>query len=147
MKISRKEFIIRAGAYCGGAYSIIFTAGCSASSGRIIEAVEQNNGEIIIEKSKLKNTGDNLILNIKNFHSKIILIKSGDNAFKALSLMCSHKGCELVAYKNFFECPCHGSEFSIDGEVLKGPASKSLVRFKTKSNNNKTLSILINEYE
>ncbi len=95
----------------------------------------------------MKNIGDRIILEIKNFNSKIILIKAGINEYKALSLMCSHKGCELVAYKNFFECPCHGSEFDIQGNALKWPATEPLVNYKTVINNNKTITILINANE
>ena len=45
-----------------------------------------------------------------------------------LSAACTHAGC--VVHWNGFErcwdCPCHGSQFSPDGEVLNGPASAPL---------------------
>lgn len=147
MKISRKEFIKRTGLYCGGIYSAVLAAGCSASSGQMTEVVEQSAGEVIIDKNKMKKTGDKLILDIKNFSSKIILVRTGNDVYQALSLMCSHKGCELVVYKNFFECPCHGSEFSNDGAALKGPATEPLKKYKTIANKNNTVSIFINELE
>lgn len=145
MKISRKEFIKKAGIYCGGIYSVSLIAGCS-SSNQISEVMEQNGGEVIIDNTKLKNIGDRIILEVKNFNSKIILIKTGINEYRALSLMCSHKGCELVVYNNFFECPCHGSEFDIQGNALKWPATEPLVKYKTIINNN-TITILINVNE
>jgi glycine/D-amino acid oxidase-like deaminating enzyme/nitrite reductase/ring-hydroxylating ferredoxin subunit len=44
------------------------------------------------------------------------------------SATCTHIGC--VVHWNSFEqcwdCPCHGSQFSPDGEVLQGPAFRSL---------------------
>ncbi len=45
MKISRKEFIKKAGIYCGGIYSISLVAGCS-SSYQISEVIEQHSGEV-----------------------------------------------------------------------------------------------------
>ncbi|MFC8271098.1 FAD-dependent oxidoreductase [Streptomyces sp. NPDC057271] len=48
----------------------------------------------------------------------------------AVSAVCTHMGC-LVAFNNAertWECPCHGSRFGVDGEILQGPALKPLER-------------------
>ncbi len=48
------------------------------------------------------------------------------SGFSALSLVCTHLGC-TVERKNYgFECPCHGSEYDANGNVLRGPAQKPL---------------------
>jgi Rieske Fe-S protein len=41
---------------------------------------------------------------------------------------CSHLGCSIAFQKDkgFFECPCHGSRFHLDGTVLRGPAANPL---------------------
>lgn len=44
----------------------------------------------------------------------------------AVSLICTHLGCVVKANSSGFECPCHGSLFSANGAVAKGPAPKSL---------------------
>ena len=46
----------------------------------------------------------------------------------ALNAECSHLGC-IVPWNEFekkFECPCHGSTYDAMGNVLRGPAPKSL---------------------
>ena len=44
----------------------------------------------------------------------------------AVSLVCTHLGCIVKTATDGFECPCHGSRFSADGAVLKGPAPRAL---------------------
>jgi len=39
---------------------------------------------------------------------------------------CGHIGCALKFnhLENIYECPCHGSRYSVDGKLLDGPAVK-----------------------
>lgn len=51
-----------------------------------------------------------------------------DGGILALSRTCTHLGCSVPWYqeKNKFTCPCHGSTFSLTGEVLTAPAPRPL---------------------
>jgi Rieske Fe-S protein len=44
---------------------------------------------------------------------------------------CTHLGCRQKwnQDKGLFECPCHGSEFDLEGRVKRGPANRPLPRF------------------
>ncbi|NUQ62030.1 MAG: Rieske 2Fe-2S domain-containing protein [Pirellulales bacterium] len=44
----------------------------------------------------------------------------------AISLVCTHLGCIVKEAAEGFECPCHGSKFTADGTVTKGPAPTAL---------------------
>jgi menaquinol-cytochrome c reductase iron-sulfur subunit len=48
--------------------------------------------------------------------------------FVIFSPICPHLGCRFnwVGTANKFECPCHGSQFSFEGEHLAGPAPRGL---------------------
>ena len=49
----------------------------------------------------------------------------------AFSPLCTHLGCAYrwQAEKKAFLCPCHGSAFSAQGDVITGPASRPLDRY------------------
>jgi glycine/D-amino acid oxidase-like deaminating enzyme/nitrite reductase/ring-hydroxylating ferredoxin subunit len=60
--------------------------------------------------------------------SKIAAYRAEDGSVTKRSAVCTHLGC-LVHWNGFekcWDCPCHGSQFAPDGQVLNGPAVKPL---------------------
>jgi Rieske Fe-S protein len=55
-----------------------------------------------------------------------------------VSATCSHLGCTvtLPTGANHFQCPCHGSQFSLAGEVIHGPAVAPLSHFNWQQTSN-----------
>ncbi|SFG64654.1 Glycine/D-amino acid oxidase [Halobacillus alkaliphilus] len=54
--------------------------------------------------------------------------KTADGTVKVVDTTCTHMGCD-VEWNNgerSWDCPCHGSRFTPDGEVIEGPATKPL---------------------
>jgi cytochrome b6-f complex iron-sulfur subunit len=69
---------------------------------------------------------------------RLIVFRDKQGYFYALSAVCTHLGC-IVEWKEagipghpegVIACPCHGSVFSKTGDVVRGPAPRSLDRFK-----------------
>lgn len=54
--------------------------------------------------------------------------KSESGEFIIIDTTCTHMGCELNwnGVEKSWDCPCHGSRFSLTGKVLNGPAKKDL---------------------
>ena len=61
---------------------------------------------------------------------QVALARDDDGALHAVSARCTHLGCILAwnAAERSWDCPCHGSRFAVDGDVLQGPAVKPLAR-------------------
>ena len=69
------------------------------------------------------------------------VVKSAQDQVVAYSPQCTHLGC---AYHwddsgKKFACPCHNSEFGLDGQVLAGPAPRPLDRLVSKVEEGKLL--------
>ena len=72
-----------------------------------------------------------------------ILIHS-EKGFTAISLICTHLGCTVGQSSNGFACPCHGSQFDLEGKVLHGPANKNLQLLRLEQTADGHLHLLTN---
>lgn len=81
-------------------------------------------GEIDSE-SELKN-GEGAIL--RDGLSKYAVYKDKSGRVIKRSAVCTHLGCivQFNSTEKTWDCPCHGSRFSVDGEVINSPAISPL---------------------
>ncbi len=66
-----------------------------------------------------------------------------EEGFSALSLTCTHLGCTLEQDDADLSCPCHGSRFNEDGEVLQGPAKENLSEFRIETQTDGHLKLFL----
>ena len=130
-KISRRDFINRSavGVIAGGAIlsSLDLTALANSPAAR---GVFKNAGDDTVVKladnSALTKVGGSVKVS-----DELMLIRKSESTFIAVRTICTHKGCDVELEGDKFVCPCHGSEFTIDGTVTQGPATKNLKIFET----------------
>jgi menaquinol-cytochrome c reductase iron-sulfur subunit len=69
------------------------------------------------------------------------VVKIARDRVIAFSPRCPHLGCAYHwnAKAREFLCPCHASTFSVEGNVLSGPAPRALDRFEVKVEGSKLL--------
>jgi hypothetical protein len=65
---------------------------------------------------------------VDNGSRKIAAYREPTGTLHQCSAVCTHLGCQVRwnSTEECWDCPCHGSQFSIDGQVLNGPAIKPL---------------------
>ena len=66
--------------------------------------------------------------------SKVVVTGANANNLFAVEPLCTHQACTVQweGEKREFGCGCHGSRFSADGKVTKGPATKPLTSYAAK---------------
>jgi Rieske Fe-S protein len=64
--------------------------------------------------------------------ARILVVRTAHDTFTALSTQCTHEGCPVNPPANgIITCPCHGSQYALDGTVRRGPALYPLTRYLT----------------
>ena len=67
--------------------------------------------------------------------SKIAVHRGKDGQLSERSAVCPHLGC-IVAWnpvEETWDCPCHGSRFAADGQLVHGPAIADLSPVETEA--------------
>lgn len=132
---TRRSFFSRLALWLGGL----------AFGGSVFAAVRSLKPNVLYEPSKKVKVGTPQLIpdGVTLFkEARAFVFKKGEGdkvKLYAISAVCTHLGCivQHVAgdqaspsgtgeHKPGFACACHGSEFTIDGEVLKGPAPEPL---------------------
>ena len=79
-----------------------------------------------IHNLKEMNNGEAKVVTYED--QNIALYKDENGKFHAVDPACTHIHCSVAwnTAEKVWECPCHGSRFSADGEMLTAPARKDL---------------------
>lgn len=148
--LRRREFLARLARQGGamvGAMALLNMAGCASEDAATTDfgggggstgeqdlpalesgAYSTENDQIRIELTALPpeisfQTGDFFWLPAEG----VIFVRTGENSVAAFSSFCPHLGCDVEKFSGSrLVCPCHGSEFDTNGQVMKGPAGEGL---------------------
>ena len=78
-------------------------------------------------------SGQFQIIRPEGWFYDIAVRKNNEDEYEALLLECTHQQNQLIVNQNGFKCILHGSQFDLDGRVVKGPAERALTRFFTRT--------------
>lgn len=120
----------------------VAAAGCSLASGWVLSACASvptmhatvHSGRARLARADLDaafDGGNALLVQSDVLPEQIYLIRDGDGTLlAAVGGTCTHLGCQVRPANAFFRCPCHGSTFTLEGDVVRGPAPKPLSRYQ-----------------
>ena len=122
--MNRREFLGRLEAVSCGALA----AGASGCIG-----FHYVNSSVSGNRITIRNTdfGDSrfVLVDAPGFPLPLFVRRHDSGAVSAVSTRCMHRGCQVEPATDRLICPCHGSEYTDTGEVLKGPTQLPLQRF------------------
>ena len=130
--VSRRDFLARVAllataigvaAACGGAGSDVTGIGSGPLPGGPVTIR-------VADYAGLATVGQPVELRDANGRSlAVAAVRTGDAAFIALGMGCTHQGTKVNISGHGFSCPNHGAQFSSTGAVTRGPAAQPLYRY------------------
>ncbi len=126
----RREFLVSASALAGGL--VLSLANVEKVSAETI-APAADTVIKLDDKSPLSKVGGSQVVETPS--GKVIVARTGETTFAAVSAVCTHKG-GILGYNEktqLFTCPSHGSKFGTDGANAGGPAKTPVKSFKPQS--------------
>ena len=129
---TRRRFIKQAAGIsltCSGMGMLSTLGGCVST--RYVSFIQSGNS-LLVNKQEV---GEDkfVLLSSDGLEAPIYLLKTENDKYQAIYLLCTHKFCDVKPAGAILACPCHGSEFTQSGKVLKGPAESDLATFPVTS--------------
>ncbi len=139
MLTSRREFVCGA-ARTLAAGAVVGVTGPWLSSrhagGREVTTASQAPaapGQVVVDVSVLTADGGWLVApSTGPDGAPMLIVRQARTRYLALSMQCTHMGCPVnTPVEGVMTCPCHGSQFGLEGEVRHGPAQYPLGQYQT----------------
>ncbi|MGK7941453.1 MAG: ubiquinol-cytochrome c reductase iron-sulfur subunit [Crocosphaera sp.] len=132
--MKRREFITLVGV--GSATPFVISACTPKASETVSNSVRSDGFQKVGKLTELEKNQQIIAENLGNDQQKALIISNptDNNQLIAVNPTCTHTGCTVAweSEKQEFICPCHDSQFSSDGQVVKGPATDPLASYEVK---------------
>ncbi len=132
----RRDFIKATCGLCATGLLINSLSGCVPAE-QVFKG-ELNDRKIVVPENLFAKS-TLVLIRVKKLQYDIALRQMPDNSYTAILLRCSHFANALDVTSKGFTCSLHGSTFTTEGHVKKGPAEKSLTSYIVTQEENKIL--------
>lgn len=124
---SRRDFLKQSCGACAAVAGFGFLLSLESCSSTAM-SVAASNGEFSIPLTAF---AENKTLRVRDagMRNDILLVRKPGDQVNAFLMKCTHKGGNIKQKQDILVCSLHGSNFNLDGAVLKSPAKEPLHRF------------------
>jgi Rieske Fe-S protein len=113
----------------GGASVALSAGGCASALPLTLRPTDGVLRLALDAYPELSRAGGSLRLRPEGSDRLVYLLALDDGSISALSPICTHQGCTVGIEGAFLVCPCHGSTYTREGNVVRGPAAAPLERY------------------
>ena len=129
MSCGRRDFV-RAGA------ATVAAALLPSCASIVTRRVPLDNGLIRLslrQHPELAEPRGSLRLLPDGWEDPVYLLALERGGYAAVSSVCTHRGCTVDLGGPGLSCPCHGSQYDREGNVMRGPANRALQRYPVRA--------------
>ena len=123
--MDRRHFVELA----AGALALAALPGCASLIATPVTPVNGVVRIVLRNYPALERAGGFLRIRPDGEATPLYVLNNGAGRYVVLSPVCTHLQCTVALEGAQFLCPCHGSMYDRDGNVLRGPAMRALRRF------------------
>ena len=115
---------------CGGDSSPTGPSSPASALNRVAGRFTGSGVQATVSGSPLTDVGGAAL--VESNAGVFLVARTSASAFTAIEAVCTHEGCTITgAAGDIYVCPCHGSRYNRDGQVVNGPAKSSLRKYAT----------------
>ena len=130
----RRSFL----AGCGAASVVVACARFPYVAGRL------EGGALVITRAEFAGRSGVLVEHA-SLAFPVYVHHAGADQFSAVLTRCMHRGCVVEPADGRLVCPCHGSEYTTAGAIVKGPTELPLHAFPVRVDAERVLVLSLDE--
>jgi cytochrome b6-f complex iron-sulfur subunit len=102
----------------------------ASTLGRVAGRLSGSTVQVTVAGSPLADVGTAAL--VESTGGVFLVSRTAVNSFTAIDAVCTHEGCTITGgTASEYVCPCHGSRYTRNGQVVAGPARASLRQYSS----------------
>ena len=134
MIVNRRTFIKKSAV--GTCACLGTSAGLTSCISYVFAPYEVVDSKLVVNKADFGESSY-VLVKVEQLAEAVFISRDEEDNYTAVLTKCTHKGCEVRPAATVLRCPCHGSEYELNGTVIEGPAEDDLVAFNVETDDEK----------